>query len=69
MAYNRGINFFFSFGIVNNGQFKALSNFKVEITVEIKKSGGVFGYLCEVTFSDGTDLGYVHMHSHQSMLT
>ncbi len=49
------------FGIMSGKQFKALSNFKLDIEVEIKNSSGsgVLGYISTITLSDGKDLGYV----------
>ena len=50
------------FGIVSgSGNFKALSNFKIEIEVEVAAptGNGILGYICAVTLYDGKDLGYV----------
>jgi hypothetical protein len=48
------------FGIVTN-RFKALSNFTIEIEVEVTNpsGNGVLGYICTVTLYDGKNLGYV----------
>ena len=37
--------------------FKALSNFKIDISSEVKGAGPLSGYTCTVTLFDGTDLG------------
>ena len=37
--------------------FKALSNFKIDISSEVKGAGALSGYTCTVTLFDGTDLG------------
>lgn len=45
------------FGIFRDGSFKALSNFKIDISSEVKDGGLLSGYTCTVTLLDGTDLG------------
>ncbi len=47
---------------MESGNFKALSNFKIEIEVEVAAptGNGILGYICAVTlYDDGKDLGYV----------
>ena len=44
------------FGIYKNS-FKALTNFKIDISSEVKGAGPLSGYTCTVTLFDGTDLG------------
>lgn len=45
------------FGIFKDGSFKALSNFKIDISSEVKDGGPLSGFTCTVTLFDGTDLG------------
>ena len=45
------------FGIYKENSFKALSNFKIDISSEVKGAGPLSGYTCTVTLFDGTDLG------------
>lgn len=45
------------FGVVKDGSFKALSNFRIDINTEVRDAGAFSGYLCTVTFYDGTEMG------------
>ena len=45
------------FGIYKENSFKALSNFKIDISSEVKGACPLSGYTCTVTLFDGTDLG------------
>ena len=45
------------FGIYKENSFKALSNFKIDISSEVNGVGPLSGYTCTVTLFDGTDLG------------
>ena len=46
------------FGVYKDSKFKALSNFKIDLSFEVKNENGpLSGYTCTVTFSDGTNLG------------
>lgn len=51
----------FRFGIQSGSRnhFKALSNFKVEIDVEIANpsGSGILAYICKVALYDGQNLG------------
>ena len=48
------------FGVYKDSSFKALSNFKIDLTFEVKNENGpLSGYTCTVTLADGTILGYV----------
>ena len=45
------------FGVMKDGSFKALSNFRIDINMEVRDAGLLSGYMCNVTFYDGTELG------------
>ena len=49
------------FGVYKeNSSFKALSNFKIDFSYGVQNEDGPLSrYICTVTFSDGTTLGYV----------
>ena len=45
------------FGVVKEGSFKALSNFRIDINMEVRDAGLLSGFICSVTFYDGTEFG------------
>lgn len=47
------------FGVRRETAFKALSNFKLDLSFEVKNAGQLSGYACTVTLFDGKCLGYV----------